>query len=259
MPNRILRDKICKSRSLAALSWFEEVLFYRLIVSADDYGRFDGDPQIIKGICFPRRKDLTEKQISDALQKLSTVGLILVYEYDGDSILQLITWNVYQNIRAKNSKYPEFNDNCRVLYENESTCEHLQTYANICSRIRIRESYSYSNSESNARENARGKYSNVILSEEELARFKVDYPEDWEIRIEHMSFYLHTHPRKKYHDHLAMLMAWAEEDRKKAQSGEKANAPPKSDIPQKHNFSQREYPEGFFDYLFKGFERGGSS
>ena len=42
MPNRILKESIRTSDTIGELSWFEEVLFYRLIVSCDDYGRFDG-------------------------------------------------------------------------------------------------------------------------------------------------------------------------------------------------------------------------
>ena len=36
MPNRIIRESICTSDSIDKLSWFEEVLFYRLIVNCDD-------------------------------------------------------------------------------------------------------------------------------------------------------------------------------------------------------------------------------
>lgn len=80
LPNRILKERICKSRSINGLSWFEEVLFYRLIVVCDDYGRYDGDAAIIKGACFPLKKDLTEKQVEKALYKLSTAGMINLYE-----------------------------------------------------------------------------------------------------------------------------------------------------------------------------------
>ena len=37
MPNRILKESICRSDTIDHLTWFEEVLFYRLIVSCDDY------------------------------------------------------------------------------------------------------------------------------------------------------------------------------------------------------------------------------
>ena len=82
MPNRILKESICRSDSIDCLSWFEEVLFYRLIVNCDDYGRFDGRTAIIKGSCFPL-KDITTKDIEKSLNKLSAAGLVRVYETQG--------------------------------------------------------------------------------------------------------------------------------------------------------------------------------
>lgn len=106
MPNRIIKESICRSDSIDSLSWFEEVLFYRLIVVCDDYGRFDGRPAVVKGSCFPLKDDITKKQIADALEKLSTAGLVRGYEVRGKSFLQLTAWEKHQQIRAKNSKYP---------------------------------------------------------------------------------------------------------------------------------------------------------
>lgn len=115
MPNRILKESICKSDEIDSLSWFEEVLFYRLIVSCDDFGRFDGRVKIIKGTCFPL-KDVTEKNIEKALEKLSEVGLLIAYECEEKPYLQLVTWEKHQNIRAQKSKYPEFDDTCIQMY-----------------------------------------------------------------------------------------------------------------------------------------------
>ena len=106
MPNRILKESIRTSDTIGELSWFEEVLFYRLIVSCDDYGRFDGRTAIIKGTCFPL-KDVTNKNIEDALKKLVSVGLVRHYEVAGKPYLQLSTWQSHQNIRANKSKYPK--------------------------------------------------------------------------------------------------------------------------------------------------------
>lgn len=114
MPNRILKESICRSDSIDSLTWFEEVLFYRLIVVCDDYGRFDGRPAIIKGTCFPL-KDITNKAISDALDKLSTVGLVRGYEVQGRPYLQLATWGRHQQIRAKKSKYPSNDETCNQM------------------------------------------------------------------------------------------------------------------------------------------------
>jgi len=121
MPNRIIKESICTSDTIDQLSWFEEVFFYRLIVNCDDYGRFDARPAILKARLFPL-KSVTEKQIIDALNKLSTVGIVALYEYDGRPYLQLVTWEKHQQIRAKKSKYPAPDEICNQMISNDIKC-----------------------------------------------------------------------------------------------------------------------------------------
>ena len=121
MPNRIIKESICTSDTIDQLTWFEEVFFYRLIVNCDDYGRFDARPAILKARLFPL-KSVTEKQIIDALNKLSTVGIVALYEYDGRPYLQLVTWEKHQQIRAKKSKYPAPDEICNQMISNDIKC-----------------------------------------------------------------------------------------------------------------------------------------
>lgn len=118
MPNRIIKESICRSEEVDSLSWFEEVLFYRLIVNCDDYGRFDGRPAIIKGSLFPL-KNLALKDIEKSLSRLVAVGLVGAYEAQGKPVLQLLTWEKHQNVRAKKSKYPAFDESCIQMYSSE--------------------------------------------------------------------------------------------------------------------------------------------
>ena len=136
MPNRIIKESVCRSDSIDSLSWFEEGLFYRLIVVCDDYGRFDGRPAIIKGACFPL-KDIRVEQIEKALDKLSTVGMIWRYNVGDKSFLQLIAWERHQQIRAKKSKYPSPDETCSHLISDDSKCPR-----NRESKYENRESYS---------------------------------------------------------------------------------------------------------------------
>lgn len=122
MPNRILKESIRESDSIDSLSWFQEVLFYRLIVSCDDYGRFDGRISVIKNRLFPLKDDLTLKTVSAAIDKLVTAGLVVLYECDGKPYLYLPTWTAHQNVRAKRSKYPEPPDTCNTLHTSASIC-----------------------------------------------------------------------------------------------------------------------------------------
>nr|DAT09669.1 MAG TPA: replisome organizer [Caudoviricetes sp.] len=124
MPNRIIKESIRTSDSINELNWFEEVLFYRLMVSCDDYGRFDGRIAIIKGTCFPL-KDMRNGDIEKALHRLSALGMVTLYEVDGKPFLQLTAWERHQTIRAKKSKYPSVDEGNMITYE--SNCKQMKT------------------------------------------------------------------------------------------------------------------------------------
>lgn len=129
MPNRFIKESICRSDEIDALSWFEEVLFYRLIVNCDDFGRFDARPKIVKNTCFPL-KEIRTSDIVSALKKLTAVGLISVYEAQGKSVLQLTTWNKHQSVRAAKSKYPD-PDLDNDLKTIENNCNQSQANAPV--------------------------------------------------------------------------------------------------------------------------------
>lgn len=105
MPNRFIKESICTSESVSQLSWFEEVFFYRLTVTVDDFGRFDARAKILNGRLFPLA-DVTDNQIEAALRKLATVGIVGLYTVDGRRYLQLLAWERHQSRRAKESKFP---------------------------------------------------------------------------------------------------------------------------------------------------------
>lgn len=122
MPNRLLKESICTSDSIDCLSWFEEVLFYRLIVNCDDYGRFDGRAAIIKNRLFPLKENLTASSVEKAISQLANAGLVTLYMFEGKPYLYLPTWAEHQNVRAKKSKYP-------------APDESMNTSANICMQM----------------------------------------------------------------------------------------------------------------------------
>ena len=117
-----------------------------MIVTCDDFGRYDGRAKIIKGSCFPL-KDITEKDIDKALGRLSAVGLVRVYEAQGRPYLQLVTWADHQRIRNQKSKYPGFSEDCELLTF-DSKGQQIKTSDNKCVRNPI-QSESKSESETN--------------------------------------------------------------------------------------------------------------
>lgn len=106
MPNRVIKESIKRSPQIDSLTWFEEVVFYRLMVSADDYGCYDGRPVVIKNELFPTKEHITTKSVRDAIQRLASVGLLLTYEVSGMPYLFFPTWEKHQRVRNKHRKYP---------------------------------------------------------------------------------------------------------------------------------------------------------
>ena len=133
MPNRILKESICASDTIDALAWLEEVTFYRLIVNCDDYGRFDARPAILKAKLFPL-KTVTEKTLIEAIDKLSSVGIVCVYVVNGKPYLQIITWSNHQTIRNKKSKYPGVEEGAQYKDLSEAL-QHLNAIASNRSQL----------------------------------------------------------------------------------------------------------------------------
>jgi hypothetical protein len=108
MPNRILKESICSSATVDELGVEEERFFYRLMVQADDYGRMDARPSIIRSRCFPLKVDrITDAMVEAWLSALTAAGLIRRYTVKGQPYLEFVTWADHQQIRAKRSRYPE--------------------------------------------------------------------------------------------------------------------------------------------------------
>jgi hypothetical protein len=82
MPTRYLKAGIRDSESIDNLSPQAENLFYRLLVSVDDYGRFDARPAMIKANCFPIKDFVSINKCKDLLEELEIKEKV----YKSDSI-----------------------------------------------------------------------------------------------------------------------------------------------------------------------------
>jgi hypothetical protein len=109
VPNRIIRDTALSSKKLASLSGDGERLFWRLVMVADDYGRFDADIPVVLAACFPRQfHKIKPKHLSAWLKELVKAGLVIHYSVNGDEIGQIYNW--IQRVRANKSKFPPSDD-----------------------------------------------------------------------------------------------------------------------------------------------------
>ena len=188
MPNRIIKESICSSDQIDQLTWIEEVLFYRLMVNVDDFGRFDGRVKMIRSKLFPL-KDIREATIEEALRKLSSVELVELYTVRGQPFVRLTGWDRHQTIRNQKSKYPGPEEADSVCASLENNCKQLKSIESECSRNPIQsesESESEAESETRTREAADTAYayaSNNLYhmsprNMEELGSFGEDMEED---------------------------------------------------------------------------------
>lgn len=118
MPSRIIKESTITSDSLSKISAEAERFFWRLVVKADDFGLYYGDPRILASLCFPLDPPKDQK-IKSWLAELVREGMVGTYTAaeDGKKYLKLLNWDKCQQQRAKNSKFPE-----PVSFDN--TCNH---------------------------------------------------------------------------------------------------------------------------------------
>ena len=107
MPSRIIKESITTSESLSVVTPEAERLFWRLIVKADDYGLYYGNPRILSSMCFPLDPPKDQK-IVGWLNELVVAGMVGTYTApeDGKQYLKLLSWDKHQQTRAKKSKFP---------------------------------------------------------------------------------------------------------------------------------------------------------
>lgn len=129
MPTRYLKPGIRDSEPIDSLTPQAECLFYRLIVTVDDFGRCDARPAMIKANCYPIKAGITADHCAAMLAELHRAGLVIVYTVDGKPYLQLCKWD--NTPRSKASKFPAPADNCTHMHtdackqnENESSTAH---------------------------------------------------------------------------------------------------------------------------------------
>ena len=175
MPNRIIKESVCTSETLDGLNWFEEVFWYRLIVTCDDFGRMDARAPILKSRMFPLKPRVTNKAIQLALKKLSDAGLVILYEFEGRPYLQLTKWSKHQQKRANNSKYPAPNIKCNQMISDDIKCSQPVSDSSKCPR-----EYENTRNENTRNENTRNENTPLAPQEgESLPIIQQQFEQFW--------------------------------------------------------------------------------
>ena len=122
MPNRIVRDAILSSESVASLKWDEEVFYRRLMSIVDDYGRHEASPKLIRSRCYPlQTDDVSLDDIRRWLGASANAGLILLYAVDGKQYLEVCKFG--QQVRSASK--------CPGPKSSDIACNHLLADAHL--------------------------------------------------------------------------------------------------------------------------------
>lgn len=112
MPKRMLRDWT-DSIPVNTLSVHAERFFVRLIMKADDYGRFHASPKLIRSFLFPLLVDtIRDTDCTRWLAECEKAGLLRCYQdAAGKPLLEIV--NFGQRMRESRPKFPSPPDDCR--------------------------------------------------------------------------------------------------------------------------------------------------
>lgn len=105
MPTRLVREGWLDSDRVAKVSFGAEAQFLRLLLVADDFGRFDGRLSVIRARCWPQRlDDVTEEKVKGWLTELVEAGLVVPYVVRLRPYIEIP--NFRQRNRSAKSKFP---------------------------------------------------------------------------------------------------------------------------------------------------------
>lgn len=94
---RMIDPSFWRDEKIAKCSFMERLLFQGLWTFAEDHGVGRANPLLIKADIFPY-DPLREADIQTSLEKLSSLGVILLYERDGQRYYYVVNFTKHQTI-----------------------------------------------------------------------------------------------------------------------------------------------------------------
>lgn len=94
------------SPRIAKLTWPAEVFYRRLHSVVDDFGRYYGDPMLLRAGCYPRQLDkVSDSDIGKWIRETVEAGLVRGFEHEEQRYLEVLDFR--QKVRANKSKFPQ--------------------------------------------------------------------------------------------------------------------------------------------------------
>ena len=140
MPARLLRDGILDSEAVCSLTFQAEVFYRRLMSVVDDFGRYDGRPNLLRSRLYPLQIDkVREADIPRWIAECETAGLIALYSAAGKPY---ILFHKLGTPRAEKSKFPAPPDGTQRLPTSENACAQMK--ADESNRLQVLSDVPYS-------------------------------------------------------------------------------------------------------------------
>jgi hypothetical protein len=100
---RMIRDWTDSER-IDKLSPSAEVLFTRLLMKADDYGRYHANTKLLKAALYPLKENILANDLTPLIDEIIDAELAIKYIVDGREYLEI--YNFGQRLRVQKSKFP---------------------------------------------------------------------------------------------------------------------------------------------------------
>jgi len=101
---RFLYAGLTRCRKVNSVTIFAELLLWRIHVVSDDFGNFEADAHLVLCNAFPRRRDLSERQVLVALDELVKADLITLHTINGDTFGHIVEFEEAQPARRNGRK-----------------------------------------------------------------------------------------------------------------------------------------------------------
>ncbi len=121
MPNRIVRESILTSERMAAIGWDVEVFYRRLMSIVDDFGRFDGRPEILRARLYPLQLDkVGTPDVVKWMRCGAEAGLVREYAIGGKPYIEILRFGQPTRSASKYPDPPPLESNCAQLRATDS-------------------------------------------------------------------------------------------------------------------------------------------
>jgi len=172
-----------------------ERLFVRLIMKADDFGRFHADPRLVRAACYPL-EDCSTAKVQAGLQDLIKRGLLFAYEVESRPYMAIVNYG--QRLKQSRPKFPQPDG------ESDDWKPTSGNFRELPARSVSRREVEEEENTKAAAPLAYGELLNVKLTDEEHAKLKLAYGQALDDAIDILDAYIAS-KGKKYKSHYAVM------------------------------------------------------